>query len=1321
MFGTAAFGQLGFGQVIGQVFSPLAVTAALSVAPQAALTAPSPLAAVSGYTLATTATLTTGTNRFEASAGISLGMQAPLALRATLTARPTITVGIGEPIFDPAIFDGFTLFDTRRRSSTQLLVSGPLLAASTLTIGVAAPKLVVGSIAFTADTTVLLGTTATLRSLPATFAVAATLPLGVAANLQKTGFGASDVVIAFNGAITQAVRVGSLTITDELNEAPNSCDFIVDGSPPAVGTDVRIGLRDLLPASLLFGGEVLKVTQTFAGRPSHPAWSVSCRDYTFLINRRKVWKKWVNTSATTIAADLVNTYTSGFSTAGIVSGLAAIDVEFEGLDVMAALSKVASLIGGYCDVTSSKVVRLFITNTDPPLTLTDIDPRFKFTPALNFTRDLSQVRTVVQVKGIGKAVAGNSGMRIGAGATVLPLADVEPFGVDPGQAITDDQELLTYSATTPGGAVGKVGTTASPINTILAQLAPSVVGGLIGTYYWAVAFANAAGETPISLPSNQLACPDRTSPTSTIGIGTTGAVGPLVGRYGYKVANVTSRGQTLLGPETARTANNLQRPNAPSVSTASPPGPFVGGGNSWAYASSFVTPYGETIPSAQTIWTPSTILLAQVTSAVSEPFGGLLDGPYYVGVTNVTALGEIGLAATYIGTNYHTTGPAGVTIMRWDTGGRVETGYQYFYACSGYHEQWGETTLGPSQSFYNQAGVGVKFTIRLPAPLPNQTGMRLYRRASPISDPSYSSAWQLVGEFWGNQDILDNYSQGELGDQYPKQSRAGGRVWYTLSSSPESGVVARRIYRTKSNGTEYFLVGEVQNNYNGAQFLDVAADSALTQRSPAVATTGKSSFVSAAAGPAGVTARRIYRTKVNSSQLLLVGEIKDNSSSGMIDTLKDDGLTVGAPGSQSGIGDTHVLTSIQPGPPGTLARTLYRTKANGSEFFLLGRLSDNTSTSFVDNVPDADLGEAGPLVNTAGASAAQLIGIPIGGPGVTKRVLYRTNGSGNVATFKYLATIDNNTDTTFIDDKPDDALGRPPSEASNLGALPGETSLALDNVNGFPSLGWVRAENQYIAYNGISYTGGGRGTLNNIAALNPISQITRSGNIATAITFYTHGFRVDDIVTVIGANQTEYNGVRKILSASGSVFTYKIEGFPASPATGTMSVGVNGAIVAAIPGGAIVQAVPMLTGVSGLTRPIAIGATVSLWVVRQSATGITQLQQLEGGDGIRQYAISDASLDSIVACQKRGDADLLLFQFAQVSFSYRTQDTQTRSGKTVHVNLPAPTNLIGDFLIQSVRINNIDQAARTMPFFDVTVSSTRFSLEDLLRHVVWSR
>jgi len=1315
MFGTAAFGQIACGQIVGQVFTSLAVTAALSVAPQAALAAPSPLAAVSGCTLATAATLTTGTNRFEASAGISLGTQAPLALRANLATHPTITIGVGEPIFDPAIFDGSTLFDTRRRSSTQLLVSGPFLAAPTLTVGVAAPNLAVGAIAFTADTSVLLGTTATLRSLPATFAATVTIPIGIVGNLVKTGYGFSSVVIAFNGAITQNVRRGSISISDELNEAPNTCDFIVDGSPPSIGTDVRIGLRDLQAANLLFGGEVLKVMETFSGQPSHPAWQVNCRDYAFLLNRRKVWAKYTQTSATTIALELLQQYTTGFSTTGIVAGLPAIDVEFDGVDVLAALSKIATLIGGYCDVTAAKVVRLFITNTDPPLTLTDTDPLFKMNPPLGLTRDLSQVRTVVKVKGIGKSVAGNSGMRITAGDTLLPLEDTEPFGTAAGQAITDDQQILNYTATTPGGIPAKVGNTSAPPGSLIAAIATGVVGGLIGNYRWAVAFANAAGETPIGTPSNQLACPDRTSPVSTIGLGPTGNVGPLVGRYGYKVANVTSRGTTLLGPETARVASALSRPPAPSVSTASGPGPLMIN-TTYAYAASYVTPYGETDASLWTSYTPPGISIGSVTTADVFSFGGIIDGPYYVGISIVTALGELGLVTTYIGTNHLSGGPGGVTIWSWNTGGRIESGYRYYYACTAYHDTYGETPLGPSVSFFNNSGSALKFTIQLPSALANQTGLRLYRRAEPVTDPSYSSAYQLVGEYGGGgYQILDNYSQGELGDKYPKQGRAGVRIRYTLSASSESGIYARRIYRTKSGGAEYFLIGEIQNNAGGQQWLDLLDDNALTQRSPAVPTTGRAAFVTPPSGPSGITGRRIYRTKGNGSQVYLAGEVKDNGTSGWVDTVPDNTLTVGPNMSPAGIGEQHLLTSIPIGPPGTLARALYRTKSGGSEFFLLGRVSDNTSGTFVDNVPDANLGEGGPLVNTAGASAAQLSNIPIGGSGVTKRILYRTNGSADPATFKYLATIDNNTDTTFVDDKPDSDLGRPPSEATNLGALPGDIVLNVDKTIGFPSAGWVRADSQYIRYTGISGL-----SLIGIPPVKPVAAVTRSGNVAT-MTVFNHGWQTNDVITVLGANQSEYNGVRKITVLSADVFTYKVEGFPVSPGTGTISAAPNGAITAPIAGGNTILTVPMLTGVSSLIRPVQIGATVSLWVVRSSSTGIAQLQTLEGGDGIREYNITDSSLESIAACQQRGDADLALFQFAQITLTYRTQDTTTRSGRTVHVTLPPPYTLTGDFLIQSVHISNIDQELRTLPFFDVTLSSTRFSLEDVIRHVVLTR
>jgi hypothetical protein len=61
------------------------------------------------------------------------------------------------------------------------------------------------------------------------------------------------ISILLNGTeINSRVRVGSLTIRDVINDTPNSCDFLVDGTAPAVGDDVRIllGTDARIPRSM---------------------------------------------------------------------------------------------------------------------------------------------------------------------------------------------------------------------------------------------------------------------------------------------------------------------------------------------------------------------------------------------------------------------------------------------------------------------------------------------------------------------------------------------------------------------------------------------------------------------------------------------------------------------------------------------------------------------------------------------------------------------------------------------------------------------------------------------------------------------------------------------------------------------------------------------------------------------------------------------------------------------------------------------------------------------------------------------------------------
>jgi len=127
---------------------------------------------------------------------------------------------------------------------------------------------------------------------------------------------------------------------------------------------------------------------------------------------------------------------------------------------------------------------------------------------------------------------------------------------------------------------------------------------------------------------------------------------------------------------------------------------------------------------------------------------------------------------------------------------------------------------------------------------------------------------------------------------------------------------------------------------------------------------------------------------------------------------------------------------------------------------------------------------------------------------------------------------------------------------------------------------------------------------------------------------------------------------------------------------------------------------------------------VSLWITCNGAAAQAALAATEGGDGIHEYVITDGALETIAACVNRGNAELLLFQDVQRQLEYTTRDTLTRSGASITINLPPPQDQHGTFMIQQVRIDQIDMYVRTLPRYTVSASSTKFTLQDLLRHVI---
>lgn len=123
-----------------------------------------------------------------------------------------------------------------------------------------------------------------------------------------------------------------------------------------------------------------------------------------------------------------------------------------------------------------------------------------------------------------------------------------------------------------------------------------------------------------------------------------------------------------------------------------------------------------------------------------------------------------------------------------------------------------------------------------------------------------------------------------------------------------------------------------------------------------------------------------------------------------------------------GSGGGATLQLIAVGPTGVIARNVYRTVDGGSQLKFLVTVADNTTTTIVNpSTTDGGLGANAPTVNTAAASIVNLAAIPVGGPTVIDRTIYRTTAGGVV--LKVVAALGNNSATTLSDGLTDGGLG----------------------------------------------------------------------------------------------------------------------------------------------------------------------------------------------------------------------------------------------------------------------------------------------------------
>jgi hypothetical protein len=361
----------------------------------------------------------------------------------------------------------------------------------------------------------------------------------------RGGYVSSQVFIAMDGEQIGWGRpdpdvgtiIDSLTITDELDETPNTCQFRVNGAVPASGAEVVMTLGSMNRLERLFAGFAMNVTQLYAAnRPANVQANVSAADYTWFLSFLKVTKRYRNLSATAIVQDLVATYAAanGFTTKAVRPNLPVLDdITFTNDDLHDCITRVARRIGGYWFCDYLKDVHLFFeeVGNGAPIPLTPTHPSLA-----HFTqqKDRSQVLTRVYVEGRGSRLLSH----VTVGDTMIPLEAIDMF-----TAVAPDVFLkLSYQ-----GAEG--GAQHLNYSGYVIGMKGSIVGPGIG---------------PASAPTLALV------PGAGVDTGT----------HGYAVTFTTASGESLASPVASiATAGQVPNPSVAATATQEPPNGIPGGGS----------------------------------------------------------------------------------------------------------------------------------------------------------------------------------------------------------------------------------------------------------------------------------------------------------------------------------------------------------------------------------------------------------------------------------------------------------------------------------------------------------------------------------------------------------------------------------------------------------------------------------------------------------------------------------------------------------------------------------------------------------------------
>lgn len=242
------------------------------------------------------------------------------------------------------------------------------------------------------------------------------------------------IVNGVNHSTDHKILKETLVVVDELNEAPNTCDFVTRSTLFPIGTRVVFYLDTADPSTQIYAGTVIRTRQVRKRLADDGAYQVHCLSDEWLWDKQIINGRYPEQSLTALVTFLVNAISaldgSEFTALSVQAGLPTVQGGYEAINLRPSqiLTELAVLGGCYWYL-DNKDVHFFQEETSGP------QPAALTTGNANYedfvlNTDYSQIRSLVTVEG--KSTTAPNAVAIGQ--TSLIVADGSIFSASGGFA-----------------------------------------------------------------------------------------------------------------------------------------------------------------------------------------------------------------------------------------------------------------------------------------------------------------------------------------------------------------------------------------------------------------------------------------------------------------------------------------------------------------------------------------------------------------------------------------------------------------------------------------------------------------------------------------------------------------------------------------------------------------------------------------------------------------------------------------------------------------------------------------------------------------------